>query len=64
MAYYSNPKHSFNRGDKVVVVNYGNPALEVASGKMVVPLSVASDRGVIVNGRPIEEVVDEDGNLR
>lgn len=64
MAYYANPNHSFNRGDKVVVVNCGNPALEVANGKMVVPLSVASQRGVSANGRPIEEVVDENGNLR
>jgi hypothetical protein len=65
MAYYSNPNHSFNQGDRVLVVNCGNPDLSVAPGKMIVPVSVGTKRGVSHSGgRQIEQVVDENGELR
>lgn len=64
MAYYTVQDRVFEKGDKVYVVNCGNPKYEIEDGKQIISASADSARGISARSRRIEEVVTENGELR
>lgn len=65
MVYYrKNTNEEFEKGDKVYLVNCGNPNHEIEDGKTVVAAGKKSTKQISASPFKIEEVVTEDGELQ
>lgn len=64
MAYYTIQDRVFEKGDKVYVVNCGNPDYEIAPRKQVISADSDSASDISATPKPIEEVVTEEGELK